>query len=650
MTDYYAPLGEEGPLGRTVPGFSPRAPQQQMAAAVAAGIEAEHKLIVEAGTGTGKTFAYLMPALDSGKKIIISTGTRHLQDQLYRHDLPVVRDALQAPVHIALLKGRSNYLCHHRLALAASEGRSLSRQQARDLETIRAWSGRTRSGDISGLAEVSEHSVLWPRVTSTIDNCLGQECEYFQECFVVKARRKALEADVVVINHHLLFADMVLKEEGFGELLPGVDVFIIDEAHQLPEVASLFFGTRIGSHQLLDLVRDIQVEHLREAGDMAELPEAASKLEGVVRRFRLALGSGDRRAAWTDIAGDEQVRELLQELAALLSQLVEWLEQAAGRGKGLESCWQRSRVLSESLDLLVEGSGSEYIHWFETQRQAFRLNLTPLNVAPGFTRALEVLPRTWVFTSATLAVGDSFTHYTSRLGLDDADTLLLQSPFDYRHNALLYLPREMPDPNDRGYTHAVVARAREVLAASRGRAFMLFTSHSALQEATSLLEGTIDFPLLVQGTAPRTDLLEQFRRLGNAVLLGTSSFWEGVDVRGDALSCVIIDRLPFASPGDPVLQARIESLRQQGRNPFIDYQLPNAVIALKQGIGRLIRDTNDRGVLVLCDPRLSRRSYGRVFLNSLPDMPRTRDPEAISAFFSGVDSSMVEASAMEQTL
>jgi ATP-dependent DNA helicase DinG len=650
MTDYYAPLGEEGPLGRTVPGFSPRAPQQQMAAAVAAGIEAEHKLIVEAGTGTGKTFAYLMPALDSGKKIIISTGTRHLQDQLYRHDLPVVRDALQAPVHIALLKGRSNYLCHHRLALAASEGRSLSRQQARDLETIRAWSGRTRSGDISGLAEVSEHSVLWPRVTSTIDNCLGQECEYFQECFVVKARRKALEADVVVINHHLLFADMVLKEEGFGELLPGVDVFIIDEAHQLPEVASLFFGTRIGSHQLLDLVRDIQVEHLREAGDMAELPEAASKLEGVVRRFRLALGSGDRRAAWTDIAGDEQVRELLQELAALLSQLVEWLEQAAGRGKGLESCWQRSRVLSESLDLLVEGSGSEYIHWFETQRQAFRLNLTPLNVAPGFTRALEVLPRTWVFTSATLAVGDSFTHYTSRLGLDDADTLLLQSPFDYRHNALLYLPREMPDPNDRGYTHAVVARAREVLAASRGRAFMLFTSHSALQEAASLLEGTIDFPLLVQGTAPRTDLLEQFRRLGNAVLLGTSSFWEGVDVRGDALSCVIIDRLPFASPGDPVLQARIESLRQQGRNPFIDYQLPNAVIALKQGIGRLIRDTNDRGVLVLCDPRLSRRSYGRVFLNSLPDMPRTRDPEAISAFFSGVDSSMVEASAMEQTL
>jgi ATP-dependent DNA helicase DinG len=650
MTDYYAPLGDEGPLARTVPGFSPRAPQQQMAAAVAAAIEAQHKLIVEAGTGTGKTFAYLMPALDSGKKIIISTGTRHLQDQLYRHDLPVVRDALQAPVHIALLKGRSNYLCHHRLALAASEGRSLSRQQARDLETIRAWSGRTRSGDISGLVEVSEHSVLWPRVTSTIDNCLGQECEYFQDCFVVKARRKALEADVVVINHHLLFADMVLKEEGFGELLPGVDVFIIDEAHQLPEVASLFFGTRIGSHQMLDLVRDIQVEHLREAGDMAELPEAASKLEGAVRRFRLVLGSGDRRAAWTDIAGDEQVRELLQELAALLSQLVEWLEQAAGRGKGLESCWQRSRMLSESLGLLVEGSGSEYIHWFETQRQAFRLNLTPLNVAPSFTRALEALPRTWVFTSATLAVGDSFTHYTLRLGLDDADTLLLQSPFDYRHNALLYLPREMPDPNDRGYTQAVVACARAVLAASRGRAFMLFTSHSALQEAASLLEGTIDFPLLVQGTAPRSDLLEQFRRLGNAVLLGTSSFWEGVDVRGDALSCVIIDRLPFASPGDPVLQARIESLRQQGRNPFIDYQLPNAVIALKQGIGRLIRDTDDRGVLVLCDPRLSRRSYGRVFLNSLPDMPRTQDPEAISAFFSGVDASVVETSAMEHTL
>jgi len=650
MTDYYAPLGEEGSLARAVSGFSPRAPQQQMAAAVAAAIETQNKLIVEAGTGTGKTFAYLMPALDSGKKIIVSTGTRHLQDQLYQHDLPVVRDALQAPVHIALLKGRSNYLCHHRLAMAASEGRSLSRQQARDLEAIRAWSGRTRSGDISGLAEVSEHSALWPRVTSTIDNCLGQECEYFQDCFVVKARRKALEADVVVINHHLLFADMVLKEDGFGELLPGVDVFIIDEAHQLPEVASLFFGTRISSHQLLDLVRDIQVEHLREAGDMAELPEAASRLEGVVRRFRLALGSGDRRAAWTDIAGNEQVRELLQELMALLAQLVEWLGKAAGRGKGLESCWQRSRVLSESLVLLVEGSGSEYIRWFETQRQTFRLNLTPLNVAPAFTRALEVLPSTWVFTSATLAVGNSFTHYTSRLGLDAAETRQLNSPFDYQRNALLYLPQEMPDPNDRAYTQAVVACARAVLAASRGRAFLLFTSHSALQEAASLLEGTLDFPLLVQGSAPRSDLLEQFRQLGNAVLLGTSSFWEGVDVRGDALSCVLIDRLPFASPGDPVLQARIESLRQQGGNPFIEFQLPNAVIALKQGIGRLIRDTDDRGVLVLCDPRLSRRSYGRVFLNSLPDMPRTRDPDDVAAFFSGVEFSVVEPHAMEHGL
>ncbi|MDH3527347.1 MAG: ATP-dependent DNA helicase, partial [Gammaproteobacteria bacterium] len=504
MTDYYAPLDEEGPLARAVPGFSPRAPQQQMAAAVAAAIDGQNKLIVEAGTGTGKTFAYLMPALDCGKKIIISTGTRHLQDQLYLHDLPVVRDALQAPVHIALLKGRSNYLCHHRLAMAAGDGRSLSRQQARDLETIRAWSGRTRSGDISGLAEVSEHSALWPRVTSTIDNCLGQECEYFQDCFVVKARRKALEADVVVINHHLLFADMVLKEEGFGELLPGVDVIIIDEAHQLPEVAALFFGTRISSHQLLDLVRDIQVEHLREAGDMAELPEAAHQLEGVVRRFRLTLGSGDRRAAWADIAGNERVRALLQELALLLARLVAWLEQAAGRGKGLESCWQRSRVLSESLVLVMEGSSSDYIHWFETQGQTFRLNLTPLNVAPNFIRALEVLPSTWVFTSATLAVGTSFTHYTSRLGLDAAETLKLNSPFDYRRNALLYLPQELPDPNDRGYTQAVVERARAVLAASRGRAFMLFTSHSALQEAASLLEATLEFPLLVQGTAPRS--------------------------------------------------------------------------------------------------------------------------------------------------
>jgi ATP-dependent DNA helicase DinG len=648
MAGGYELLDGEGPLAQRVPGFSPRAAQQRMAAAVAAAIEADDKLIVEAGTGTGKTFAYLMPALHSGKRVIISTGTRHLQDQLFHHDLPVIREVLRSPVRTALLKGRANYLCHHRLATTAGEGRDPGRSQQRDLARIRAWAGRTQSGDIATLVEVPEDSAIWPRVTSTVDNCLGQECEHFRECFVVRARRRAMEADVVVINHHLLFADMMLREEGFGELLPGADVLIIDEAHQLPEVASLFFGTSISSHQLQELVRDLQIEYRREAGDMTAIPAAAQQLEGGIQRLRLALGTGDRRAAWTEIAADARPREQLQELSAMLAQLADWLAVVAERGKGLEGCWQRARVLAGRLATLLEAPAGEQIQWFETRRRSFRLNLTPLDVAPAFRKALEVLPACWIYTSATLAVGSSFRHFATRLGLEEAPTLQLESPFDYRDHTLLYLPPGMPDPNERGYTQALVRLARDILDASGGRAFLLFTSHAALREAAHLLGDSLEYPLLVQGAAPRGELLEQFRRLGNAILLGTSSFWEGVDVRGDALSCVIIDKLPFASPGDPVLQARIDALRNQGGNPFIDYQLPAAVIALKQGAGRLIRDVDDRGVLVLCDPRLLNRSYGRLFLDSLPPMPRTRDLADVRGFFTAHTQNGAAGSAREQ--
>jgi ATP-dependent DNA helicase DinG len=635
-------LGTNGPLADAVPGFSQRREQQLMAEATAETIAANETLIVEAGTGTGKTFAYLMPALQSGKKIIISTGTRHLQDQLFAKDLPVVRSALNAPLQSALLKGRSNYLCWHRMGIAATDGKQLSGRQLHELEQVRAWSARTHSGDVAELGEVPEDSAVWPRVTSTVENCLGQECEYFQDCFVVKARRQAQDADIVVINHHLLFADMVLKEEGFGELLPGADAFIIDEAHQLPEVASVFFGISLSSHQLRDLVRDTRLEQVREAGDMQDLPDAADKLESIIHQLRLALGQADRRAAWSEVAGDVALRSALQQLAECLQQLLDWLEIAAERGKGLESCRARAALLSERLTLLMDSASSEYIHWFETFRTSFRLNLTPLNVAPVFRSCMEALPSAWVFTSATLAVGDSFEHFAGQLGLDDARRLKLDSPFDYQRNALLYLPENMPAPNERHYVDAVVSCTRDVLEASAGRAFVLFTSHSALQSAAAQLADTLDYPLLVQGTAPRRELLERFRELGNAVLLGTGSFWEGVDVRGAALSCVIIDKLPFSSPGDPVLQARIEALREQGINPFMAYQLPHAVISLKQGVGRLIRDHSDRGVLVLCDPRLRGKAYGRIFLKSLPNMPSTRNVDDVHEFFAANDATRVE--------
>ena len=635
-------LGETGPLAACVQGFSPRQEQQQMAEATAETIAANQTLIVEAGTGTGKTFAYLMPALLSGKKIIISTGTRHLQDQLFGKDLPVVREALNAPVRGALLKGRSNYLCWHRLQTAGSEGARLTGKQMHELEEVRAWSARTASGDIAELGQVPEDSIVWPRVTSTVENCLGQECEYFQDCYVVKARRNAMEADIVVINHHLLFADMVLKEEGFGELLPGADAFIIDEAHQLPEVASIFFGTTLSSHQLRDLARDTRLEHLREAGDMQDLPDAAERMESIMHQLRLALGQADRRAAWSEVAADMGLQSVLLDLSACLQRLTDWLEVAAERGRGLESCRLRASVMNARLKLLLEHSSGEYIHWFETFRTSFRLNLTPLNIAPYFRSCVDSLQSAWIFTSATLAVGDGFKHFSGQLGLDDARTLKLDSPFDYRKNALLYMPENMPEPNDRFYVDAVVSCARDIIQASAGRAFMLFTSHAALQSAARQLENTLDYPLLVQGSAPRGELLDRFRELGNAVLLGTSSFWEGVDVRGAALSCVIIDKLPFGSPGEPVLQARIEALRAQGANPFMEYQLPRAVINLKQGVGRLIRDKHDRGVLVLCDPRLRTKAYGKIFLKSLPEMPRTGRTADVQEFFASSVTSWAE--------
>ena len=625
-------LGADGPLAGQVAGFAPRAEQQAMAEAVAVALEERATLVVEAGTGTGKTFAYLLPALLSGRRVIISTGTRHLQDQLYHRDLPTLRRALGLSVQTALLKGRANYLCKHRLDLARAEGlraRSLLAQ----LEEINAWAGRTRSGDIAELGHIPEDSPLWPRVTSTTDNCLGQDCGEYQRCHVVNARRAAQEADLVVINHHLLLADMALKEEGFGDLLPGADAFIIDEAHQLPETAAQFFGIGLGSRQLEELGRDTLAEHLREAGDMQSLPDCVDLLDKQVKDLRLVLGERERRAAWSEVRDQAELRARCEAVRETLQSLTDWLEIAAPRGKGLDACWRRAQVLLQRFVQTTTEPPADHVHWFETHRRSFRIQLTPLEIATTFQQRMQELPSAWVFTSATLAVGDSFSHFARRMGLEEPRTLRLDSPFDYARNALLYHPQGLPDPNDPGYTAAVIEAVRPVLAASRGRAFLLFTSHRALQEAAGLLAGRLDYPLLQQGEAPRAELLDRFRQLGNAVLLGTSSFWEGVDVRGEALSCVVIDKLPFASPGDPLLQARLDALRAAGGNPFMEEQLPRAVITLKQGIGRLIRDVRDRGVLMLCDPRLTGKPYGKVFLNSFPPMRRSRELAAVEAFF-----------------
>ena len=627
-------LGPDGVLARRLSGFAHRPEQEAMARVVGEVIDAGETLICEAGTGTGKTFAYLVPAMTCGRKVIVSTGTRNLQDQLFHRDVPLVSEAVGQPLRAALLKGRGNYLCRHRLELALAAPERHRPDVRRQLVGVRNWSTVTRIGDIAEMA-IPEDAPVWPAVTSTADNCLGQDCPSFARCHLVEARRRAQEADLVVINHHLLCADMALRDEGFGEVLPGADCFIVDEAHQLPEIAAAFFGSTVSARQLVDLARDVQVEHTREAGDCPELGDAAGRLREVVLDLRACLGDEDRRASWQELEANAEAVAALDLVQQRLNALTAVLEGLDGRGKGLDHCQGRARVLDARLAALIDGEAEDHVRWLDVHGRGFRLNQTPLNVADTFHAHRERHGGSWVFTSATLAVGESFNHFAGQMGIGPCRTACWQSPFDYARQALCYVPAGLPEPSAPDYTERVVDLARQVLALSRGRAFLLFTSHRALRSAEERLREHIDYPMLIQGSAPRNALIERFRALGNAVLLGTSSFWEGVDVRGEALSCVIIDKLPFASPADPLLQARVEALRRGGANPFRDFQLPQAVIALKQGAGRLIRDSTDRGVLVICDPRLFGRSYGRTFIKSLPPMACTRDLDDVRAFFAG---------------
>ena len=646
-------LGPAGPLAAHVPGFAARSQQQDMAEAVTRALESEEMLIAEAGTGTGKTYAYLVPALlysqEQGKKVLISTGTKNLQDQLFHRDLPTVRKALGISTSVALLKGRANYLCHHRLEMA--EGRRLRPEQQDQMARIRTWLGRTERGDIAELGAVPEDAQIWPQVTSTADNCLGGDCPAYSDCFVVKARRDAQAAEVLVVNHHLFFADLALRDEGFGEVLPGVNAFIFDEAHQLPDVASTFFGSNLSARQLTELGRDALIEINAEAPDVDSVEPSITKLDKSVRDFRLALGNDTKRAPWASQDDNVALQTAIEDLAESLRRLESDLEPLATRGKGLERNWRRCLELKTRLDQFVDGGSEEQgvIQWFETHARGFVLHMTPLEISETFRSYVDKHKSAWIFTSATLAVGDDFTHFSRELGIEDAHARRWDSPFDFAKQALLYVPTGLPAPNSPEYTSMVVDAARPVIEASGGRAFFLLTSYRALNIVARALEGNIDYPLLVQGSLPRGELLDRFRELGNAVLVGTSSFWEGVDVRGEALSCVIIDKLPFSSPGDPVMQARLEAMRERGLNPFFDYQVPQAAITLKQGVGRLIRDVSDSGALMICDPRLFGKGYGRIFRESLPPMPVSRDVADVQAFFAKSESQQADGNASEVT-
>ncbi|MGQ0545857.1 MAG: ATP-dependent DNA helicase, partial [Betaproteobacteria bacterium] len=585
----------DGPLAKAVPGFRLRRQQLEMAQAIHAAIERTGVLVAEAGTGTGKTFAYLVPALLAGGKVIVSTGTKTLQDQLFDRDLPAVREALACGGAAALLKGRANYVCLYRLRRAAAEARLPTREQALQLKRIERFAAVSASGDRADLADVPEDAPVWAHATSTRENCLGQSCPDYADCFVMRARRNALAAEVVVVNHHLFFADVVLRDEGIAELLPACNTVIFDEAHQLPETARLFFGEAVSSAQLVELARDARLELRGAGGASPELDALANRLEKAALDLRLAAGEHAGRLAWGQALRLAGFHEALQRVEAALRLFREPLEMQAERSEGLESCARRAAAAAATLARLREESADE-VRWVEVFAQALQLHVTPLSSAELFRRQMDDHPRAWIFTSATLAVGEEFAHFTGEIGLAGAEARRWASPFDFVRQALVYVPKGLPgDPNAAGYTEAVIEAALPVLAASGGRAFLLFTTLRALRRAHELLRERLAFPLLVQGTGSRSELLARFRELGNAVLLGSQSFWEGVDVRGEALSLVVIDKLPFAPPDDPVLAARIESIRARGGNPFQELQLPQAVLQLKQGAGRLIRDENDRG-------------------------------------------------------
>lgn len=610
-----------------------------MADAVAETIATSGKLIVEAGTGTGKTFAYLLPALLSGRKTIISTGTKALQDQLYHRDLPLICKAVGRPVATALLKGRANYLCLERLQQLVSVPAALRE----DLAAVQAWRHRTSTGDRAELTELAEDSPLWPLVTSTTDNCLGQKCPAYGDCHVVKARRAAQEADLVVVNHHLLLADLAMKEQGFLEFLPDAEAVIIDEAHQIPDLAVQFFGLSIGSRQFEQLIDEARAATV--SCSQPELVRRMDTLETAVRELRAAAPHDEGRYQLDEYLDD--LRDPLADLRASLTALLEALDELADATPEIDKLQEQLVIIAQDLLQLVDADSWDGLRWLDVHPRSLRLNLTPLDVSATLQGLFENANQAWIFTSATLAVGEDFSHFTSRMGLADVTGLTFPSPYRLEQNGLVYLPGGLPLPSHPDHTTAMMEAVMPLLELTSGGIFCLFTSHRALNAAARWLRGhrrrLCGRKLLVQGSAPRDDLLRRFRDAGNAVLLGTGSFWEGVDVRGPALTIVALDKLPFASPADPLMMARLEYIRRQGGNGFTEHQVPQAVLAMKQGAGRLLRDEADFGVIVLCDPRITSKSYGRIFLDSLRPMRMTTELAEVAEFLAAHESSGVPA-------
>ena len=627
-----AVLGDNGSIGNLIDDFVPRESQLGMAALIDEAIALGESRVIEASTGIGKSFAYLVPAFRSQARVVISTGTRNLQDQLFHKDIPLIRKAMISGRKVALLKGRSNYCCPQRIKKYRAQDRFKSREMASLFSALSDWSERSDSGDIGEFSNIPENDSLWYYATSNADNCLGGECPELERCFVLKARRRAMDADIVVINHHLYFSDQTLKADGFGEILPQADVLIFDEAHQLPDIAGHFYGQQLTLRQVETLCRDIVEAEVAEAAESRALKKLSDKLGKCAADFHLALRKLPQKAEWERIENAAPVHKALVAWQDALADLLVELEPMVARGKELGMCQRRVQAMQDNLVLFAESDRSR-VSWYETFDRGFRLAVSPLDVSGEFRQQLEQASFTSVFfTSATLCSQHSFDYYIDRLGLESIDCASFDSPFDYENQAMLYVPRNLPDPSDDRFPMLFGELCLELIRAAQGHCFILFTSYRMLSWCAEYLRSHCDYPLLVQGEKQRSELLQQFMQIDNPVLLGTSSFWEGVDVKGDQLRCVIIDKLPFKSPQDPVYRKRLQTITEEGGNPFQSVQIPETTLSLRQGVGRLIRDINDRGAVVLCDNRLNTRGYGKEMLDSLPPMHRAESLDEVKAF------------------
>lgn len=626
-----------GPLSNIIEGYQLRPSQVEMANMVDSALLKQESLIIEAGTGTGKTFAYLAPALMKGGKVIISTATKNLQDQLFNKDIPKIREALNIPVKVNLLKGRSNYLCQLRLEETARQDQFVNEEDGVHFEKIKKFNDHSKTGEISEVQGVPELASVWPMVTSTADHCLGQSCDFAKSCFFLKARKEALSAEIVIVNHHLFFADFVLKDEEVSEILPKANTIIFDEAHQLPDIASIFFGNNLSTNEILKLVQDIQALFEKIGKSKKKLATHSLQIIENINNLRALFPPQNHRLTYEKIQNFEDFTSFFQSINNILLKFDKFFSLIDDQSPEQKKIYERYSKVCEKLSPWLTKKNNNYVYWLDIFSKSIQLNMTPFSIAESFDKFKAENKMSWIYTSATLAVNESFNFFQSMMGLNQAKAKKLDSPFDFKNNACLYVPNNMPEPNSVLFTLSLIKKIYPLIQAAKGRTFILSTSLKAMSEISALLknefdERNINLPILTQGEDSKKILIDRFKSYGNAILIGSMSFWEGIDVRGSSLSLVIIDKLPFQSPGDPVFESKINRIKMQGENPFMTFQLPKAIITLKQGAGRLIRDEKDKGVLMICDPRIIDKPYGKRIWKSLPAFKRTRQEIDVTSF------------------